>query len=276
MIFFIIKAGNAIVRIDRKTGNMTLTFEGEELITQGPRINLWRAPIDNDIPNMLPDWKRHKLDKLVPIILDIQVDQVGGGVQANVQGYLHAEEEKNEFALKYLVRVDGSVEVKSSISPVPEYMWLPRTGVHLQLPESMNRVQWFGKGPFENYRDRNVGAMVGLYKKTVDTLFEPYIVPQENGNRSETRWVEISDGNRGIKVTGVRLFEFSAHRYNIKDLEEAEHLYQLKEKPYVNLYLDQMQAGLGSAGCGPDTLFKYRVKSQPHTWSFTIKPIIPF
>jgi beta-galactosidase len=273
---FTVKAGNTIVRINGKTGNMTLTFEEVELITQGPRINLWRAPIDNDIPNMLPDWKRHKLDKLVPIILNVQVDQNEGGVQANVQGYLHAGEKKNEFTLGYLVRGDGSVEVKSSVSPAPEYTWLPRAGVHLQLPESMKRVQWFGKGPHENYRDRNEGAMVGLYEKSVDRLFEPYIVPQENGNRSETRWVEVSDGNRGIKVTGDRLFEFSAHRYDIKDLEEAEHLYQLEEKPYVNLYLDQMQAGLGSAGCGPDTLFKYRVKSEPHTWSFTIIPIIPF
>ena len=227
---------------------------------------------------MLEEWKKHKLDKLAPKILGVQVKKVEKGVQVQVQGYLKAEEgiEKTEFSLGYLVKGDGSITVTSSIFPSPMYTWLPRTGVHLQLHNSMNRVQWFGKGPHENYRDRNEGAMVGLYEMTIDELFEPYIVPQENGNRSETRWVEVSGENMGIRITCDKLFEFSANRYDIGDLEKADHLYKLEKKPYVNLYLDQMQAGLGSAGCGPDTLFKYRVKSEPHIWSFDIKPIIPF
>jgi beta-galactosidase/evolved beta-galactosidase subunit alpha len=257
---------------------MTLNFKGEELIIFGPRVNIWRAPIDNDIPNMLEDWKKHEMDKLVPKILGVQVDKVEKGVQVQVQGYLQAEEgmEKTEFSIGYLVIGDGSVKVTSTILPPPIYTWLPRTGVRLQLPQSMNRVKWFGRGPHENYRDRNEGAMVGIYEMTIDELFEPYIVPQENGNRSEIRWVEVSNANMGIKITSDKMFEFSANRHDIADLEEADHLYKLEKKPYVNLYLDQMQAGLGSAGCGPDTLFKYRVKSEPHTWSFSIKPIIPF
>ena len=275
---FKVEAEDTVVTVDSVTGNMTLAFEGKELITHGPTVNLWRAPIDNDIPNMVPMWKEHKLDQLETKILGVQAEPTEGGVQIIVQGYMQAEEgaAKNEFTLDYLVKGDGSVRVTSSLSPAPEYTWLPRNGVNLKLPQSMKRVQWFGKGPYENYSDRNEGTMVGLYEKSVDGLFEPYIVPQENGNRSETRWLEVSDGTRGLKIIGDQLFEFSAHRYDIKDLEEADHLHQLDKKPYVNLYLDQMQAGLGSAGCGPDTLFKYRVKSEPYTWSFTIKPIIPF
>jgi beta-galactosidase len=275
---FRVEAGDTIVTVDKATGNISLTFEGKEMITHGLAVNLWRAPIDNDIPNMVPMWKEHKLDQLETKIIDVQADPTEGGVQIIVQGYLQAEEggAKNEFTIGYLVKGDDSVHVTSSISPASEYTWLPRTGVHLRLPKSMKRVQWFGKGPYENYRDRNEGTMVGLYEKSVDGLFEPYIVPQENGNRSETRWLEVSDGQNGFLVTGEQHFEFSAHRYDIKDLEKAKHLHQLEKKPYVNLYLDQMQAGLGSAGCGPDTLFKYRIKSEPHTWSFTIKSIIPF
>ncbi len=272
---FRLESSDTIVSIDRETGNLSIQTGEDVVVDYGPSINLWRAPTDNDIRNMVPMWKEYQLDRLEPTIGNVLAEPVEGGVHVIVQGYLQAEKgtAKNDFTLGYLVKGDGSVRVTSSLSPAPEYMWLPRNGVHLRLPDSMDKVKWFGKGPHENYRDRNEGAMVGLYESTVDGLFEPYIVPQENGSRSETRWVEFTDGRKGFKVTGDNLFEFSAHRYDISDLEKAEHLHELKKKPYINLYLDQMQAGLGSASCGPDTLFKYRVRSEPHTWSFTIEPI---
>lgn len=272
---YTIEAGATKVDIDKATGVLTLSIGGEEVISKGPELNLWRAPIDNDLRNMAPMWKEHKIDQLKPVISNVLGEPVEGGAQVIVQGYLQADEgaEKNEFTLGYHIKGDGSVRVTSSLSPSPYYTWLPRTGVHLRLPEKLDNVEWFGRGPHENYRDRLEGAMVGVYRSDVDGLFEPYIVPQENGNRAETRWVEITDGEHGFRITGDQLFEFSAHRYDVEDMEKAVHLYELEEKPYVNLYLDQMQAGLGGAGCGPDTLFKYRVKSEPHTWSFTITPI---
>ena len=223
----------------------------------------------------LPLLKEQKIDQLEPMITNVQCNPMKRAVKVIVQGYLQAETvaAKNDFSLEYLVNGDGSVKNISSLSPVREYMWLPRIGVNLRLPQSMDKVKWFGKGPYENYRDRNIGSMVGVFESTVDDLFEPYIVPQENGNRSETRWVEITDGEKGFMVTGDEFFEFSANKYDIVDIENADHLFQLQKKPYINLYIDQIQAGLGSASCGPDTLYKYRVKSEPHSWSFTIHPI---
>jgi hypothetical protein len=143
----------------------------------------------------------------------------------------------------------------------------------MRLPETLEQVEWFGRGPHENYRDRNVGAAVGRYRLNVDGLFVPYIVPQENGNRTETRWMTIGDGKNGFKVSGDQHFEFSAHRYTVDDLEGAEHLHQLERKPYVLLNIDHVQAGLGSASCGPDTLYQYRVPSKPFRWCFTIQPL---
>ena len=270
-----IETGETKVSIDKTTGNMTLSVKGEEVITYGPTINLWRAPTDNDIRDMRTMWKENKLDQMEQKISNVLAEPVEGGVHVIVQGYLQAGEgnPRNDFTLGYAIRGDGSVRVMSSLSPQEEYIWLPRNGVQLRLPEAMTEVHWFGKGPHENYRDRNEGAMTGLYESTVDDLFEPYIVPQENGSRSETRWIEITDGEKGFKITGDQLFEFSASRYDLSDLEEADHLYKLEKKPYVNLYLDQKQAGLGSASCGPGALFKYRVKSEPMTWGFTIQPI---
>ena len=265
--------GNKIT-VDKTTGTLTLSVDGIEVIQQGPSINLWRAPTDNDLRNMVPFWKGHGMDKLEPKGITILAEPSDEGAQISIRGYLQAGEgERNEFMIGYIVRKDGSIKVTTSLSPSPEYEWLPRVGVQMRLPDSFEQVEWFGRGPHENYSDRNVGAAVGRYRSSVDGLFVPYIVPQENGNRTETRWLTIGDGDHGFKVSGEQLFEFSAHRYAVDDMEGAEHLYQLKRKPYVLLNIDHMQAGLGSAACGPDTLFKYRVPSRPYTWSFTIEPL---
>ena len=168
---------------------------------------------------------------------------------------------------------DGSIKVSTSFSPSADYEWLPRVGVQMRLSDSLEQVEFYGTAPPENYSDRNVGAAVGRYGSSVDDLFVPYIVPQENGNRTGTRWLTIGDGENGFKISADQHFEFSAHRYTVDDMEGAEHLHQLERKPYVLLNIDHKQAGLGSAACGPDTLFKYRVPSMPYTWSFTIQPL---
>lgn len=262
------------ITVDKAMGTLTMSVDGVEIIQQGPSINLWRAPTDNDLRNMVPFWKGHGLDRLETREIKVLAEPSTGGVQINVKGYLQAGEGKrNEFTIEYLVGKDGSIKVTTSISPDPEYEWLPRVGVQMRLPDSLEQVEWFGRGPHENYSDRNVGAAVGRYNSSVDDLFVPYIVPQENGNRSDTRWMTIGDGENGFKIAGEQSFEFSAHRYTVEAMENAEHLHQLVRKPYVVLNIDHAQAGLGSAACGPDTLFRYRVPSVPYTWSFTIKPL---
>ncbi|MCK5671619.1 glycoside hydrolase family 2, partial [Candidatus Bathyarchaeota archaeon] len=219
-------------------------------------------------------WKGHGLDRLEQKGITVHAGPSTGGVQISVKGYLQAEGKPvvNDFTIEYLVGKDGSIKVTTSISPDPEYEWLPRVGVQMRLSGTLGQVEWFGRGTHENYSDRNVGAAVGRYKSSFDDLFVPYIVPQENGNRGDTRWMTIGDGENGLKISGEQSFEFSAHRYAINDMEGAEHLHQLERKPYVLLNIDHMQAGLGSAACGPDTLFKYRVPSVPYTWSFSIQP----
>jgi beta-galactosidase/beta-glucuronidase len=262
------------ITVDKATGTLTLSVDGVEVIQQGPSINLWRAPTDNDLRNMVPFWKGHGLDRLEQKGITVLAEPSVGGVQIRIRGYLQAGEgERNDFTIEYIVGKDSSIKVTASISPTPGYEWLPRVGVQMRLPDSLEQVEWFGRGPHENYSDRNVGAAVGRYKSSVDGLFVPYIVPQENGNRTGTRWLTIGDGENGLKISGEKLFEFSAHRYAVDNLEGATHLHQLERKPYVLLNIDHMQAGLGSAACGPDTLFKYRVPSRPYTWSFTIQPL---
>lgn len=270
---YTVSAMNSKVTVNKATGTMTLSVNGDEVIHRGPTVSLWRAPTDNDIRNMVPEWRKHGLDTLEATVTKVLSEPTGGGTQVIVQGYLEAEEQRNEFTVGYLLRGDGSVKVTASVETAPDYEWLPRVGVQMRLPEELDQVEWFGRGPHENYSDRNVGAAVGRYRASVDELFVPYIVPQENGNRTDTRWLEIGNGSRGLKVTGEGVFEFSAHRYDIDDLERAEHLHELERKPYVVLNIDHRQAGLGSASCGPDTLFKYRVPSGSYTWSFTIEPL---
>ncbi|MBK8433337.1 MAG: hypothetical protein IPL28_19485 [Chloroflexi bacterium] len=145
---------------------------------------------------------------------------------------------------------DGTLELANDITAAPNLPPLPRLGLTLSLAEGFEQLSWFGRGPHECYRDRQEGAAVGIYHSTVSEQYVPYIMPQENGNHTEVRWLTLTNGNGlTLKVWGNPPLEMSASHLSAADLTAARHTYELDPRPETILNLDFQQSGLGGASC---------------------------
>lgn len=197
--------------------------------------------------------------------MTIAVDTVarGGGSELSV---------KQKHA--YTVYGSGDVVVTNRIDADGKLPDLPRVGVTMTLPGGLEDFAWLGRGPHENYVDRNAGAEVGLFESTVDNLYVPYIMPQENGNRTDCRWAALTnDTGLGLLCVGMPLMEVSASHYTAADLFWAFHTNALARREEITLDLDLRQRGLGGASCGPDTLEKYLVKPGRFSFDFVLRPV---
>ena len=149
---------------------------------------------------------------------------------------------------------------------------LPRVGVSLVLPGAFDRIEWYGRGPHESYPDRARGAALGRYTSTVAEQYVPYVRPQEHGHHTDTRWVAISDGRRGLLVTAPTPFGFSVLDHSVAAIDAAEHDVDLVRDDATHLHLDAHMRGLGTASCGPDTLPQYLVRGRRFRWTWSVTP----
>ena len=162
---------------------------------------------------------------------------------------------------RYSLYGSGDLLIENTVEASPQLPPLPRMGLTLSLPGGFERFSWFGRGPHENYIDRKSGAAVGLYRGTVDEQHVPYILPQENGNKTEVRWLTLTNGSGlGLLAVGMPLMEASASHYTSHDLYRAFHTHELTRREEIILNLDDRQCGLGGASCGPGTLPQYLIQ----------------
>jgi beta-galactosidase len=144
-----------------------------------------------------------------------------------------------------------------------------------ELNQSLSEVQWFGRGPWENYNDRCSGAITGQYSRDIKEFFVPYVRPQSMGNREEARWIAMLNGdNRGALFVANDKMAFTALNYNEQQIDQADHLNELPLNDKVWLYLDYQQRGLGNASCGPGVLPEYILKPEPVNFAFSIRPYL--
>jgi beta-galactosidase/beta-glucuronidase len=266
---------------DKSTGSISsFTYKGFNLIKGGPVLNVWRAPTDNDAPRLAPIWRSAGLNRLKSAIKSIRVERpMDQMVRVVVESSLCTPENVERFSCIYTYKIYGSGDmiVEADIKPgreVPPH--LPRIGLQLTIPGGFENFAWFGRGPHENYCDRKEGALVGVYKSTVDEQYVPYIKPQENGNKTDVRWVALTNNlGFGLLAIGMPLMESSAHHYTAEDFERAKHTHELVRREDIVLNLDYMQSGLGGGSCGPDTLPKYLVKPEPVCFKVRLRPISP-
>ncbi len=260
------------------------THEGRNVVAAGPRLNLWRAPTDNDGGcrggGVQREWREHGLHALQHRIDDVAVTAAataGDGCTVTVRSVVAGPIVKCGVACTYTytIRPNGQLDLAVAGTPTGEWKcsW-PRIGVQLRLPKCNDRVRWYGRGPGESYRDSKAGQRVGLWQATVDELFTNYIFPQENGNRTDVAWVAAT-GVRGMGLLAWSegLFDFSAHWYDTVDLEQARHTYDLVRRDTVTLNLDQAQTGLGSNSCGPGPLEQHILKPQAFEFRLRLRPV---
>ncbi|MEM2564423.1 MAG: glycoside hydrolase family 2 TIM barrel-domain containing protein [Candidatus Bathyarchaeia archaeon] len=277
----VVSGEDFIIAFDKRAGCIcSFTYKGFNLIRSGPFLNVWRAPTDNDAPRLAPIWRSAGLDRLKHVIKSVKAEKIINQVaRITIESSLCTQEDSEKFSCKYTYKIYGSgdiiIEVAANpVGKLPSH--LPRIGLQLTIPGGFERFTWFGRGPHENYRDRREGAPIGLYSGTVDEQYVPYIKPQENGNKTDVRWVALTNNlGFGLLAVGMPIMEVSAHHYTIEDFERAKHTYELKRREDIILNLDYMQSGLGGGSCGPDTLPQYLVKPEPVRFAIRLRAISP-
>ena len=163
-------------------------------------------------------------------------------------------------SVRYTVYGNGMISMVQDITCFGALPPLPRLGVSLIVPAGFETFTWFGRGPEESYEDRKAGVAVGRYQGTVADQYVPYIMPQENGNKTDVRWAALSNADGiGLLVRGEPLMQVSVSHFSTDTLYHAMHTHELVPDPHVHFHLDLMQSGLGGASCGPRTLDKYLV-----------------
>ena len=165
------------------------------------------------------------------------------------------------------IRVDVDYHPTGTDRPV-----MPKFGMRMRLPSDMTRIEYYGRGPWENYPDRKLSAFLGVYKMPLSEYETEYIHPQDNGNRCDIRWFQIASAQRKLRVQGMQPLCIRAWDYGEEDLEQAAHPNEIQRGRFVNLNIDLSVHGVGGTDtCGRRTLPQYTIDvNQPHHYSFIL------
>lgn len=275
----LVGGGDFELGFNRISGELdTWQYRGEELVDAGPRLNFWRPPTDNDLRRFGDRSRRaSRLDRMQhrtdSVTCDADAERVVITVTTQMAPPIHRE----RFDCRYVYTIDrrGAIRLDVEGSPCGEWKHpLPKIGLQMAIPNDFANVTWYGKGPRESYPDTCQAQRVDVYRRLVDDLWFPYVVPQENGNRSDVRWVTLTrqDG-AGIKATGAPTLNFSASYYEQDNITDAKHPDELARLNSIMLNLDHRHRGIGSASCGPDILPQYELPAEPFAFSLTLSPL---
>ena len=245
----------------------------------GPRLNFWRATTDNDRmgPGEAGKWRNDGLHWLQHRIDGVQVEKLDDqAIQITASVRIAPPIRSKAFEAKYVYTIfgNGAIALQVHGKPVGNfYKMLPRIGLTMGINKAMDSVQWFGKGPGEQYPDTCKAGRLGLWSASVDELYAPYVYPQENGNRMDVRWVALGNGRgEGLLATGMPTINFSAHWYTALDMEKARHQHELVKRDFITLNLDYAHNGIGTASCGPGVFEQYWLKPQEFRFDVLLRP----
>lgn len=275
-------AGNVNGVFDVKTGRFSNYSQGNSRFNNFPEPYFWRAPTDNDFGNDMPGrlgvWRAaHQNKQLKNVSVAEQNTQ---GLAITVTWLLTSIDVP--YQLTYLIQNDGSIKVTGAMDftskELPE---LPRFGMRTTLSGNYENLNYYGRGPHENYIDRNEGSFIGVYNdKVSNQYYKGYIRPQESGNKTDVRWLSLTDNQgRGIKITGAQTLGFSAINHSTEDLDpgstkKQQHPTDLPPRNQVFLNIDLKQRGVGgddSWGALPHR--EYRLLDKKYSYSYTISLI---
>ncbi len=280
--YLIVEGENFIIEFNKHNGYLSrYEADGMQLLNPGAQLtpNFWRAPTDNDygagLQHRYAVWKNPGL-KLTSLKQSIENEQ------AIVQAEYEMKAVKGKLFLTYVINNEGAVKVTQKMEAGKEEKVsdMFRFGMQMQMPENFNEVEYYGRGPVENYADRNHSTLIGKYRQTVAEQFYPYIRPQETGTKTDFRWWRVLNiSGNGLQFVGDAPFSASALNYSIESLDDGvqkdqRHSPEVAKAPFTNLCIDKVQMGLGCVNSwGTLPLEKYRVPYQDYEFSFILTPV---
>ena len=262
-------------------GRFSLACRGVTLIERGPVLNVIRATTDNDCIRRefgRPEFPWRPANRWLQAgYFDFRRNScesraIPGG-RETVSSYATPGGKRIRFSERVRVTVGNWIEVDNRFAVGVGIDDLPRLGVELELPGLFETVEYFGRGPHENYIDRCAAAEVGLYRTTIDAMHVPYIMPQENGHRTGVRRLKLGGAKLRFALEFIAPvpMEFSVGRYPIGELQTKRHEHELCDSGKVWLHLDLRQRGVGTASCGPDTLPQYRIPAGDYHFRYLLR-----
>lgn len=267
------------LNFDKTRGSVTsLNFEGTELVSGELAPNFWRAPTDNDKGNGAPartaTWRNAGQNRTIKTVVLTKLSDKA--VRIDVTATLPTTVE-SQYKYSYTIYGSGDVDISNTLIPgsktLPE---LPEIGLEMKMPKGFENLAYYGRGPQENYIDRNSAAYVGVYKSTVTEQYIPYIEPSETGNKTDLRWMTVTNSKgTGLMVAGDPLMEASALHYTTEDLTTQAHPYQLTKVADTVLHLNYKQMGVGGDNSwGARTHAEYTLPAnKTYTYNIKLKPI---
>jgi beta-galactosidase len=276
-------------RLSVKGAEFAAVFEGASLVSYrwkgterlaGPMVpHFWRVPTDNDEgggrTSFAHRWREAGLDHLQIVAQAPQIEQLADGrVRVIAVSRASGTRAALDLHTTYDVSPDGTVSVTGHFAVDGELPPLPRVGYLVLLPGKYDAVEWYGRGPHESYSDRKEGARIGRYTAKAGDLHFPYVMAQENGNHTDTRWVEFVDGaGEGLRITSRERFDFTAHDYTDAALLASKQSQVIERDGRVMLSVDLAQMGLGGDDSwSPRVHPEYRLAEPEYKFSFEIRP----
>ena len=271
------------VFFDKASGKLSeYIYRGKSLIERGPELSFWRAPIDNDntdiTHNYTSEWKEQGIDKFRQRLDEIKVVEAEENYVLIKSLYTIAPAAKDliiKAELDYKIYDNGEVEIVTAgeFKDQKDHS-LPRIALELELSQDLDNLSWFGRGPGESYPDSKRASYFDLFTKKVGELHTPYVYPQDNGNRSDNKWLKLNNKvGAGIEFFNSKEFDFTAHCYSKADLEMAHHDCELPFRDEIYLELIHKNRGLGSTSCGPKALKKYELSVKEFEFEINFKGI---
>ncbi|MEM6330131.1 MAG: beta-galactosidase small subunit, partial [Planctomycetota bacterium] len=242
--------------------------------------NFWRAQIDNEndtsnpanLPREMFVWRDAHIGRRLESRSHEQV--APGHVRVSVA--IRVPVWDAAYANIYDVYGNGDVAVTAAMQGPDQLPELMRFGMRMPVANWMDQAEWYGRGPHESYADRKTSALVGLYKSPVAGLHFPYCKPQANGNRTDTRWVAITNRQgRGLLISGEPTLEFSATTYDPRKLLYARHDYELGRHWHNTVHIDGVQRGVGGVNSwGQQPLSQYRPRQSSYAYRYRLSPLV--
>ncbi|MBW6537558.1 MAG: DUF4981 domain-containing protein, partial [Mariniphaga sp.] len=284
------------IEFDKTAGVMSSYKKGKtEFLESGPVPNFWRAPIDNDFGNNLHKrshvWRdAGKNRKVADVSYKLKANNLAE-VIFNFNLVNEAGEKIAGYRSVYAVYGSGDVVVDNHFKMTKDDLSeIVRMGMNLLMPRQFDQMAWLGRGPHESYWDRKTSAFVGLHKGSVADQYQAYLRPQENGNKTDVRWLAITDAaGNGLFYEGMPLLEVSAHHNLLEDFESMErtdgrqvegvnvvnrHTTDVKPRDLTSVNVDYKQMGIGGDNSwGARTHDQYRLTEKEYRYSFRMKAI---
>ena len=275
---------NLIFKIDRSTGLISeYAYNGKSLLGEGGTLkpNFWRAPTDNDmgagLQKKFQAWKKPQMNLKN---IDVKKDKKANSV--TIVTSFDMPEVQGQMDITYVVFANtGAVKVTEDFKATEgaKVSDMFRFGMLMQMPYTMEKSNYYGRGPIENYSDRKDCMRIGVYSDDADNQYFPYIRPQESGTKSDIRWWKQTDATgMGLQVKSCTPFYASAIHFDTEELDDGDdkeqrHSFDLKKSKFTNLFLDSAHMGVGGENSwGAQPLEKYRVHYGNKTFTFTLIP----